>query len=292
MKTARPALPLMLALALASACDSGTKDSKPAPVAQAPATTPADDAKAPTPSHGDPSTNPHGAPSPHAAPNPHANMPPMMGAPPKPAGPPREITPSGEVAAETLTGLAFAVPKEWEKGAPSNRMRLAQWVLPGPGGDAELVVFRFPGGAGGIEANLTRWKGQFTPPEGKTIDDVSTTKEVQGEGLKTTLVDVSGTYVAAMTPGAEAKHDDPDTRMLAAIVEGIGDPFYFKAVGPKATMDLWAEPFAAMIGTFAASGGGTGAAASGGGAAGAEAAGGAPAGGAEAKAGDAGADGG
>ena len=61
---------------------------------------------------------------------------------------------------------------------------------------------------------------------------------------------------------------------------------------PKAFLALILILETGMIGTFAASGGGTGAAASGGGAAGAEAAGGAPAGGAEAKAGDAGADGG
>lgn len=243
MTIARSVLPLLMATALTVACDSGTKDAKPAPAAAAKK---ADDGKAPTEDAKDaaPPSNPH------AAANPHANMPPMMGAPPKPAGPPRDITPSGETTAETLPDLALAVPKEWEKGTPSNKMRVAQWVLPGPGGDAELVVFRFPGGGGSIEANLTRWKGQFTPPEGKTIDDVSTTKEIAGEGLKTTLVDVSGTYSGGM--GSPAPQ--PDARMLAAIAEGKGDPYFFKAVGPQKTIDLWAEAYSTMIGSFAVSG--------------------------------------
>jgi hypothetical protein len=136
-------------------------------------------------------------------------------------------------------------------------MRVAQWVLPGPGGDAELVVFRFPGGGGGIEQNVARWKGQFQPPEGKSIDDVTVTKTIEGALVKTTLVDVSGTYVAAVMPGADETHNDADQRMIAAIVEGSGDPFYFKAVGPRATMDLWAPAFETMAKGFAASGGGT-----------------------------------
>src|SRR5690606_32931897 len=85
-------------------------------------------------------------------------------------------------------------------------------------------------------------------------DDVSTTKKVEAGELTTTLVDVSGTYVAAMTPGADAKHDDADQRMVAAIVEGSGDPFYFKAVGPKATMDVWSASFDGLVSSFAKDG--------------------------------------
>jgi hypothetical protein len=235
----RRAPTLLFALALASACGGSTgttqADAK-ATKADAKATKATDakatDAKAPA--------------GPHAGANPHGGMPPMMGTPPAPKGPPRDVTPSGETVPQTLPGLAFAVPKEWEQGTPTNAMRVAQWVLPGPGGDAELVVFRFAGGGGGIEANVARWKGQFQAPEGKTIDDVTTTKTLEAGGLKTTLVDVTGTYVAAVTPGAEQQHDDADQRMIAAIVEGSGDPFYFKALGPRATMDLWAPAFEAM----------------------------------------------
>ena len=227
-----------LAVALASACggSTGGQDATPAK-SEAKKDAKGGDAKGPATDAKDP----------HAALNPHAGMPPMMGGgAAAPKGPPRDITPSGETMPEHLSGLTLAVPTEWERGKPTNSMRVAQWVLPGPGGDAELVVFRFPGGGGGIEQNVTRWKGQFQAPEGKTIDDVTTTKTIEAGGLKTTLVDVSGTYVAAVTPGAEEKHNDAEQRMIAAIVEGSGDPFYFKAVGPQKTMDLWASAFETM----------------------------------------------
>jgi hypothetical protein len=225
-----------LIAALASACGGSTgTDAAPAKV----------DAKKDAKGGDLEAGAPTDAKDPHAAVNPHAGMPPMMGAS-APKGPPRDVTPSGQTVAETLPGIALAVPSEWEKGKPTNSMRVAQWVLPGPGGDAELVVFRFPGGGGGLEANVSRWKGQFQAPEGKTIDDVTTTTTIEGDGIKITIVDVSGTYVAAVTPGADVKHNDANQRMMAAIVEASGDPFYFKAVGPTATMDLWADAFTTM----------------------------------------------
>lgn len=224
------------------ACDDSKQPAAPAKA----------DAKT-TPAPADAKTTAHDAKDPHAGlgANPHAGMPPMMGGAAPPKGPPRDITPSGEVTDSDLRGLSLAAPKEWESQPPRSSMRVAQWVIPGPGGDGELVVTRFPGGGGGIEANVARWKSQFQPPEGKSIDDVTKVDTIEGKGgLKTTVVDVSGRFVAAVVPGAEEKHDEADYRMLAAIVEGHGDPYYFKLVGPQKTIDLWADPFRAMIDTF------------------------------------------
>jgi hypothetical protein len=169
-----------------------------------------------------------------------------MGKPEEPAGPPRDITPSGEVTEEEVQELVLAVPKEWEK-KPAGGMRVAQWTIPGPGGDGECVVFRFPGGAGGVEENINRWKGMFKPPEGKSIDDITKKSEIKAGDLKVTLVDITGHYVAAVRPGEEAKHDEANYRMLAAIVEGIGDPFFLKTTGPHKTLDLWADAYNKLL---------------------------------------------
>ena len=247
-------LQVSLALSLV-ACD-GEKKAAPAETKAAEAKAPdakAADAKAPQAHDGGMAANPHaaGGANPHgAAPgNPHAGMPGMAGGGPKPTelGPPRDVTPTGEVAAETLAEFQVSVPKEWEKGQPSGMMRMAQWVIPGPGGDAELVVYRFKGGAGGVQANMDRWKGQFTPPEGKTPDDIAKVGEKTVGALTLHTLDATGHYTAAMTPGAAEKHDNPDYRMLAVIVEGSGDPLFFKATGPAKTLDVWAEPWGTML---------------------------------------------
>ncbi|MBX7081043.1 MAG: hypothetical protein K1X88_17720 [Nannocystaceae bacterium] len=173
--------------------------------------------------------------------NPHAGG--MVSTAVKPKGPPREITPSGERRAEKAAELSFEVPKEWETQPVTSPMRVAQFVVPGPGGDAEMVVFRFAGGAGGIDANIARWKGQFVAPEGKTIDEITQTSKFEAGKLSVTLVDISGHYKAAERPGSTTMIDEDDYRMLAAIVEGAGDPFFFKLLGPGKTVTLWAKPF-------------------------------------------------
>ncbi len=161
----------------------------------------------------------------------------------KPAGPPRDIKPSGEFSEAKLAEVMVSMPKEWEPAPTAKPPRVAQWVIPGPGGDGEMLVFRFKGGAGGVEANLNRWKGQFQPPEGKTLDDIAQVKESTVGNLKITRLDISGKFVAAVRPGAKERRDDENFRMLAAIIEGEGDPFFLKGIGPKATMDIWAEHF-------------------------------------------------
>lgn len=203
----------------------------PAPVEKAAPADGKDGGKAPPRSHGDMKApvGPHGAG--------------MAGAPTRQKGPPREITPAGTSRDEKAAELAFKVPTEWETQPASSPMRVSQFVVPGPGGDGEMVVFRFAGGAGGIDANVARWKGQFVPPEGKTIDDLTKTSSFEAGTLKVTLVDITGHYSAPERPGSPNMVDEPDHRMIAAIVEGAGDPFFFKLLGPSKTVELWAKPF-------------------------------------------------
>lgn len=159
---------------------------------------------------------------------------------------------SGAMRDETLPGLKFQVPAEWTKKPGSSPMRLAEYTLPGPGGDAEMAVFRFAGGGGDAASNIARWRSQFTRTDGAPLGEADAKVQEMVRGpLKITLVDLAGTYVAQVTPGAAERYNDPDYRMLAAIVEGAGDPYFFKAVGSAKTMALWEQPFANFSATFA-----------------------------------------
>lgn len=188
--------------------------------------------------------------SPHGA---HGEMkaaPPLR--PAREAVNPREVTPSGKVREEQVPGLKFKVPEEWEKKPGSSPMRLAEFTLPGPGGDAELAVYRFPGGGGDVASNVHRWRTQFTKPDGSPLTEADGSVKEQTRGsLKITVVDLAGTYVAQVTPGAPERYNDPNYRMLAAVIEGAGDPFFFKAVGPAATMAVWEPTFAGFAEKFA-----------------------------------------
>ena len=66
---------------------------------------------------------------------------------------------------------------------------------------AELVVFAFPGGAGGVEANVKRWQSRVQGQDGNPpkID----TKVVKGKNVEVTRVEIAGHYVAAVLRGAQ-----------------------------------------------------------------------------------------
>ena len=69
-------------------------------------------------------------------------------------------------------------------------MRKAQYRLPrveGDPEDAELVVFYFQGSGGAPQANIDRWIGQFTRPDGSPIGDAARTTNRQANGLPLTI---------------------------------------------------------------------------------------------------------
>ena len=100
--------------------------------------------------------------------------------------------------------LKFDAPAGWVSKTPSSTMRIAEFTLPRVAGDpedAELAVFFFgASGGGGVQANVDRWIGQMDQPDGKASKDVAKTSTMTSHGLAITLVDVTGTYTAAMSP--------------------------------------------------------------------------------------------
>ena len=55
-------------------------------------------------------------------------------------------------------------------------------------------------------------------------------------GLQLTNLDVSGTYVAEVRPGAAERHNKPGFRMRATVVETPKGPYFIKLTGPAATI--------------------------------------------------------
>lgn len=180
-----------------------------------------------------------------------ANQPKGKMAPSAPVNP-REVTPSGKLREETVAGLKFKAPEEWEKKTGSSPMRLAEYTIPGPGGDAELALFRFAGGGGDVPSNINRWRLQFTKADGAELTDADVKQQTFVRGpLKVTVVDMSGTYVAQVIPGAPERHNAAESRMLGVIIEGQGDPYFFKAVGPARTLAVWEPAFNEFAGSVA-----------------------------------------
>jgi hypothetical protein len=102
---------------------------------------------------------------------------------------------------------------------------------------------------GGAEANITRWKGQFSQPDGTSTDDKTTVEEIEVDGMKTWMVEITGTY-AERTRMTDPPTMQENYRMLAAIID-TGDREYFvKFYGGVETVEANKELFEEFIKSF------------------------------------------
>lgn len=152
-----------------------------------------------------------------------------------------------------LDGLKSDKPSGWKEEAPSNRMRYAQFRLPmakGDSDDAEVVIFKSLGGT--VAQNLDRWKKMFTPPEGKTIDDVAKVTEIKIGGKDASLLDIHGTYTMKTRPfdPNDKGEKRPDYRMLAVQFDGPQNAYHIRLVGPAKTVGQYKDGFEKWLKNF------------------------------------------
>jgi hypothetical protein len=149
--------------------------------------------------------------------------------------------------------LTFITPAGWQASQPSSSMRVAELTLPRAAGDpedAQLVVYYFGGQGGSVQANIDRWVGQMQQADGKASGAASRSVSRQVNGLAVTLVDVSGTYIAEVTPGATARNNKPHFRLRAGVVQTANGPYYIKLTGPEKTVAKWDQAFEQFVGSL------------------------------------------
>lgn len=154
------------------------------------------------------------------------------------------------VAVPGAGALKFDAPAGWVSKPPASSARVAEFTLPKVDGDAEdaaVAVFFFPGQGGSVQANLDRWIGQFAQPDGSPSKDVAKTTRLESHGLAITLIDLSGTYVAEVSPGSTEHYNKPGFRMRAAVVETPDGPYFVKLTGPAKTVTRWDDSFMTFL---------------------------------------------
>jgi len=145
----------------------------------------------------------------------------------------------GGVAPDDLPpALTWKAPADWSTAPNPNPMRLATYKLPRTAADNEETELIIARAGGDVGTNVARWKSQF--------DGAFTAKEAHKtvHDLKVTIVQIDGTYTGGMGPSG-GRHDG--WTMLAAIVETKDQPYFFKVIGPSATVHAAQKPFEAMI---------------------------------------------
>ena len=159
------------------------------------------------------------------------------------------ILSSAFVLAESAAGLQWTAPVGWKAGPPQV-MRAATYAVAAAPGDTaagECAVYFFGAGQGGtVEANIERWKGQFTNA-GKPAAAVVSKRTVHGIAM--TTIDAAGEYSGLGGPTAAAK-PVAGYRLLGAIVEGPGGNIFVKFTGPAKTIAANKAKFDQLLASF------------------------------------------
>jgi hypothetical protein len=141
----------------------------------------------------------------------------------------------------TVGEFSFATPSPWTPSENTGMMTAAVLNYPvKEGKPLEAKFYAFPGGGGGVDANLERWSKQFegTPDIKK--------EELDFNGTKVVLLTASGTFLDG-GPMSPVKTPRPDYALLGAILVGKDVPVFIKLTGPKADVAGAQEAFKKLV---------------------------------------------
>ena len=144
----------------------------------------------------------------------------------------------------SAAGIRWSLPKRWtEQG--QRPMRVATYTTPAAEGDSEGVecaVFYFGANQGGtVDQNIERWVGQFE------TSGVPTRSGKDVNGMKVSLVQVAGAYLAPAGPMMQSTGKKENFRLLGAIVEGPEGMVFYKFTGPAKSVTEAEGEFNAMV---------------------------------------------
>ena len=144
-------------------------------------------------------------------------------------------------------GMQSKVPADWVSEPVTSNMRLLQFAIPAAKeADAvQFVVYYFgPKQGGSVEANLQRWKSQFSSPDGGEAEpQVSVLEDAK---LPATLIELEGTYARGVGIGPQGEAL-PERMLLAAVVESPKGNIYPQLHGPAAAAKDARAAFVAFI---------------------------------------------
>jgi len=144
----------------------------------------------------------------------------------------------------TLLDYKAAVPPSWVSRTPSSTSRLAQFMVPGPD-SAEIVVFFFGASMGGnVDANLARWRGQFSNGDTKPASE-RVTRDSSGT-FPLTIAEYSGTYRRGIGMGSADSVRTGQT-LIATIVETPHGAMFIQLFGPTARVATERDTFLKFV---------------------------------------------
>jgi len=135
-------------------------------------------------------------------------------------------------------GITWDLPDGWQPMSGGSGMALALFEAPGESGAARVSVTPLTGSAGGVLANINRWRGQVGLNSIKTIEDQPMTG-LQVDQSPAGLIDLASPQ--GISAGTE--------RMLVVLVPRPQDDrtWFFKMTGPDDTITRHKQGFVRFV---------------------------------------------
>jgi hypothetical protein len=147
--------------------------------------------------------------------------------------------------------IVAQVPKAWVKQQAKKMFRVAQWGLPKAAGDdrnPELYFSELTNGGGGADPNITRWVGEYSGTDAEPKKE-----KFEADGIKITMVEITGTFMESMGGGGPFAGGTKEARKgfttYAAFLEipGTDGVLTAKLYGPKASVAAQKEAFVKLL---------------------------------------------
>lgn len=142
--------------------------------------------------------------------------------------------------------ITMHATKKWEVIKPKVRFIEAEFAIKASEGDDNNGRLTMMGAGGSIEQNIDRWKQQFSPEDGKTIDESTKVEKKEIGGQEVHVVDIVGTYADSRGPRTPATKRE-GYRMLAAIIVTDKGKYFVKFYGPATTVGDNEKHFASLL---------------------------------------------
>ena len=135
----------------------------------------------------------------------------------------------------------------WVRKQPQTSIVEHEFAIPAAEGDAADGRLTVMAAGGGVDANIDRWYGQFTQPDGGSTRDRAKVKKIKVAGEEVHLVDISGTFKDQRGPIGAG-------RRAAQVPDARGDHrheaqgnYFIKFYGPERTVADNEKAFLTMI---------------------------------------------
>jgi hypothetical protein len=138
-----------------------------------------------------------------------------------------------------ILSLSAPAPAAWKAQKPANRLRSYQFTIDAGVPDtaaAEIIVM--PESSAKTDTLFPRWKAQFTPPEGKTADDIAKESKLMAGPATAYLLDLTGTWKYKERPFDPKSKEEvkPDFRVIWAVVVLKDEAAHIRLSGPQAVV--------------------------------------------------------